>query len=67
MPEGYAQVERIRKWIHDRHEYRYGVSTENTDALDTIKAKLVFAVTSRTWALPYAAVSRYRHWLSSAT
>ena len=37
--QGYDEVERIRRWIHDNHEYRYGVSTENTDALDTIAAK----------------------------
>jgi transglutaminase-like putative cysteine protease len=36
---GYAQVERIRRWIHENHEYKYGVSCENTDALDTMAAK----------------------------
>lgn len=36
---GYAQVERIRQWIHDNHEYRYGVSQESTDALDTMQAR----------------------------
>lgn len=36
---GYAQVERIRQWIHETHEYRYGVSCESTDALDTMAAK----------------------------
>jgi transglutaminase-like putative cysteine protease len=36
---GYAQVERIRSWIHEHHEYRYGVSTASTDALDTMSAK----------------------------
>jgi transglutaminase-like putative cysteine protease len=38
-PPGYAQVERIRQWIHDNHEYKYGVSHESTDALDTMEAK----------------------------
>ncbi len=36
---GYAQVEAIRRWIHNNHEYRYGVSQESTDALDTMQAK----------------------------
>ncbi|MFC5500186.1 transglutaminase domain-containing protein [Caenimonas terrae] len=36
---GYAQVERIRQWIHDNHDYRYGVSHESTDAIDTMQAK----------------------------
>ena len=36
---GYAQVERIRQWIHDNHEYRYGVSQESTDAIDSMKAR----------------------------
>lgn len=35
---GYAQVERIRRWIHEHHEYRYGVSCESTDAIDTMEA-----------------------------
>lgn len=34
---GYAQVEAIRAWIHTHIRYRYGVSTESTDALDTLK------------------------------
>lgn len=34
---GYAQVEKIRAWIHDNLEYRYGVSTASTDALDTLE------------------------------
>jgi transglutaminase-like putative cysteine protease len=34
---GYAQVEKIRAWIHDHLEYRYGVSTASTDALDTLE------------------------------
>lgn len=36
---GYQQVETIRRWIRDNHEYRYGVSQESTDALDTMQAK----------------------------
>jgi transglutaminase-like putative cysteine protease len=36
---GYAQVEAIRQWVQDNHEYRYGVSHETTDALDTMQAK----------------------------
>jgi transglutaminase-like putative cysteine protease len=36
---GYAQAERIRQWIHDHHEYRYGVSDASTDALDTLDHK----------------------------
>jgi transglutaminase-like putative cysteine protease len=36
---GYGEVERIRRWIHENHEYRYGVSSQSTDALDTIAAK----------------------------
>jgi len=39
VEEGYAQVETIRQWIHDNHEYRYGVSHQSTDALDTMNAK----------------------------
>ena len=33
---GYAQVEKIRGWIHQNLEYRYGVSDGSTDALDTL-------------------------------
>ena len=33
---GYRQVERIRSWIHETLEYRYGVSDATTDALDTL-------------------------------
>lgn len=36
---GYAQVEAIRRWIRDNHEYRYGVSHGSTDALDTMEAR----------------------------
>jgi transglutaminase-like putative cysteine protease len=36
---GYAQVERIRQWIRDNHEYKYGVSHQSTDALDTMASK----------------------------
>ena len=39
LPPGYAQVERIRQWIHDNHEYRYGASCASTDALETIAAR----------------------------
>lgn len=33
---GYAQVEAVRAWIHDTLQYRYGVSSASTDALDTL-------------------------------
>ena len=33
---GYAQAEKIRAWIHDNLQYRYGVSSATTDALDTL-------------------------------
>lgn len=33
---GYAQVEAIRAWIHERITYRYGVSDSSTDAADTL-------------------------------
>ena len=33
---GYPQAERIRSWIHETLEYRYGVSDSTTDALDTL-------------------------------
>ncbi|MEO5661162.1 MAG: transglutaminase family protein [Polaromonas sp.] len=33
---GYAQAEKIRAWIYDNLEYRYGVSSATTDALDTL-------------------------------
>lgn len=36
---GYDQVEAIRAHIHERFEYKYGVSTASTDALDTLQAK----------------------------
>ena len=39
LKPGYEQVEGIRRWIHEQHEYRYGVSTEGTDALDTMAAR----------------------------
>ena len=38
LPPGYAQVEAIRAWIHQRIAYRYGVSDASTDALDTLGA-----------------------------
>ncbi len=34
---GYAQVEKIRAWIQKNLQYRYGVSTASTDALDTLE------------------------------
>ena len=34
---GYAQVEKIRAWVQGNLEYRYGVSTASTDALDTLE------------------------------
>ncbi|MBB3344901.1 transglutaminase family protein [Luteimonas sp. RC10] len=33
---GHAQVEAIRRWIHDHLAYRYGVSDASTDAQDTL-------------------------------
>jgi transglutaminase-like putative cysteine protease len=35
-PLGYAQVEKIRAWVYDNLQYRYGVSSATTDALDTL-------------------------------
>lgn len=37
-PSGYRQVTTICKWIHENLEYRYGVSDQTTDALDTMSA-----------------------------
>lgn len=34
---GYAQVEKICRWIYENLEYRYGVSSASTDALDTLE------------------------------
>ena len=34
---GYAQAEKIRAWIHRHLQYRYGVSSSTTDALDTLQ------------------------------
>jgi transglutaminase-like putative cysteine protease len=34
---GYPQVEAIRAWIHSNIEYKYGVSTATTDAMDTLE------------------------------
>ena len=34
---GYAQAEKIRAWIHKHLEYRYGVSSASTDALETLE------------------------------
>jgi transglutaminase-like putative cysteine protease len=36
---GYDQVEAIRAWIRSNIEYKYGVSTASTSALDTIRDK----------------------------
>ena len=36
-PPGYAQVEKIRTWVHENLEYRYGVSSATTDAMDTLQ------------------------------
>jgi transglutaminase-like putative cysteine protease len=35
---GYAQVEAIRAWVQQHITYQYGVSTETTDAIDTLNA-----------------------------
>lgn len=35
--DGYDQVERIRSWITEHIEYRYGVSTGSTSAVDTLR------------------------------
>ena len=37
LAPGYAQVEGIRRWIHENLEYAYGVSEATTDALDTLQ------------------------------
>ncbi|MEO7232651.1 MAG: transglutaminase family protein, partial [Polaromonas sp.] len=34
---GYAQVEKICRWIYENLKYRYGVSSASTDALDTLE------------------------------
>ena len=36
---GYDQVDAIRAWISENIEYRYGVSTSSTTAVDTIRDK----------------------------
>ena len=36
-PPGYAQAEKIRGWIHGNLEYKYGVSSATTDAMDTLE------------------------------
>ncbi len=36
---GYEQAEKIRSWIHANIEYKYGVSSGTTDALDTLNDK----------------------------
>ncbi|MDB5964625.1 MAG: cysteine protease [Polaromonas sp.] len=35
-PAGYQQAEKIRAWIHDNIEYKYGVSKATTTAVDTL-------------------------------
>ncbi len=37
-PQGYAEVEAIRAWIHQNLTYQYGVSDASTDALDSLQA-----------------------------
>ncbi|RDI28771.1 transglutaminase-like putative cysteine protease [Pseudacidovorax intermedius] len=36
LTAGYAQVEAIRRWIHEHIAYEYGVSDASTDALGTL-------------------------------
>jgi transglutaminase-like putative cysteine protease len=36
---GYDQVEKIRAWIHENVEYKYGVSTASTSALETLQER----------------------------
>ena len=68
---GYAQVETIRRWIHENHEYRYGVSQESTDALDTMQAKAgvcrdfahIGAALCRSLRIPARIVVGYLHQL----
>lgn len=67
--QGYSQVEKIRRWIHDHHEYRYGVSNESSDALDTMQAKAgvcrdfahVGAALCRSLLIPARVVVGYLH------
>lgn len=37
LQPGYAQVEGIRRWIHQNLKYEYGVSDASTDALGTLE------------------------------
>ena len=37
---GYAQVESIRRWIHQSFTYQYGSSTPSTSALDIVETKV---------------------------
>lgn len=37
LQPGYAQVEGIRRWIHEHLKYEYGVSDASTDALATLE------------------------------
>jgi len=36
---GYARAEAVRRWIHENLEYKYGVSSGSTTALDTLEDK----------------------------
>ena len=35
---GYPQAARVQEWVRERLEYRYGVSNQTTDALETLAA-----------------------------
>jgi transglutaminase-like putative cysteine protease len=37
---GYAQVEAIRRWIHEQVKYQYGTSNASTSAVDTAQSKI---------------------------
>jgi transglutaminase-like putative cysteine protease len=71
VAHGYPQVEKIRRWIHEHHEYRYGVSDQSFDALDTMKAKAgvcrdfahVGAALCRSLQIPARVVVGYLHLL----
>ena len=39
FPPGYAQVEAIREWVNQNIRYQYGLSSETTDAMDTLTAQ----------------------------
>ncbi len=68
---GYAQVERIRSWMHETLEYKYGVSDASTDAIETLEcatgvcrdfAHLGIAL-CRSLMIPARAVAGYMHQL----